>query len=113
MESPANWAVVHVVHVPDLYDGAMFADIKTGVAHSAQVGLSHNTDRAAARGAPLPTDLVRAGFSPGELPAQRLAQTRPGARGALPYHDGVPTSTFGAPWPSGIPLQMHLAESDK
>lgn len=57
-DSPADCVGVQVVHVPDLYDGERFADIETGVAHSALVGLSHITDREAALTALLPTDLV-------------------------------------------------------
>ena len=45
------------------------------------------------------------------MPAQRLAQTRPGARGALLLSAAVPASFFG-PWPAGVPLQMHLVEDD-
>lgn len=42
-----------------------------------------------------------------------LAQTRPGARGALLFHSAVPTSEFGSPWPRGVPLQTHMMEDDE
>jgi len=42
--------------------------------------------------------LVYAGMSLGVLPAQMLAQARPGARGALLLHGCVPVS-FGT-WPA-------------
>ena len=45
----------------------------------------------------LPAGLVYAGFSLGVLPAQKLAQTRPGARGALLFYSCVPVSEFGRP----------------
>jgi len=38
--------------------------------------------------------LVYAGFSLGVMPAQQLAQTRPGARGALLLHACLPVSEF-------------------
>ena len=44
-------------------------------------------------------------------PAQQLAQTRPGARGALLFHSCVPAATFGA-WPAGVPTQVHAMEDD-
>ena len=42
-----------------------------------------------------------------------LAQTRPGARGALLLHACVPPSEFGAPWPDGVPVQIHAMEADE
>ena len=58
-------------------------------------------------------ELVYAGFSLGAMPAQRLPQTRPGARGALLFHSCVPPSEFGGPWPQGVPLQIHMMENDE
>ena len=57
----------------------------------------------------LPTALVYAGFSFGVLPAQKLAQTRPGALGAVLCYSCLPISgkwAFG-PWPKGVPVQIH------
>ena len=62
----------------------------------------------------LPDDLVYAGFSFGEMVAQQLAQTRPGARGALLFYSCIPISgewAFG-PWPEGVPVQIHGADAD-
>jgi dienelactone hydrolase len=59
----------------------------------------------------LPTELVYAGFSLGVLPAQKLAQTRPGARGALLFYSCVPTEYFGA-WPADVPVQIHGMDAD-
>jgi dienelactone hydrolase len=61
----------------------------------------------------LPNDIVYAGFSLGVLPAQMLAQTRPGARGALLFHACVPPSEFDRPWPQGVPLQIHMMDADE
>jgi dienelactone hydrolase len=66
---------------------------------------------AAAEG--LPAEIVYAGFSLGALPAQLLAQTRPGAQGALLLHGCVPTSEFETPWPDGVPLQIHTMDADE
>jgi dienelactone hydrolase len=60
---------------------------------------------------PLPADLVYAGFSLGVLPAQMLAQTRSGARGALLFYSCVPTPEFGS-WPAGVPAQVHGMDAD-
>ena len=65
--------------------------------------------------ADLPEDLVYAGFSWGVPRAQRLAQTRPGAKGALFYESCIPISgewAFG-PWPDGVPVQIHGMEGDE
>jgi dienelactone hydrolase len=55
---------------------------------------------------------VYAGFSLGVLPAQKLAQTRAGARGALLFYSFVPPSEFGTPWPAGVPVQIHGMDAD-
>ena len=60
----------------------------------------------------LPAGLVYAGFSLGVLPAQKLAQTRPGARGALLFYSCVPVSMFGSGWPEGVPVQVHGMDAD-
>ncbi len=55
-----------------------------------------------------------AGFSFGAGTAQRLAQTRPGARGALLYEACIPVTgdwAFG-PWPAGVPVQIHGMDKD-
>jgi dienelactone hydrolase len=103
----------HQVSAPDLYDGATFATIDEGVAHAERIGFDEIIARGAAAAEPLPAGIVYAGFSLGVLPAQKLAQTRPGARGALLYHSGVPVSTFGSGWPDGVPLQIHVMEQDE
>jgi dienelactone hydrolase len=46
------------------------------------------------------------------MPAQSLAQTRPGARGALLYHGALPPSEFGGPWPEAVPVQIHFMDRD-
>lgn len=58
------------------------------------------------------SDLVYAGFSVGVLCAQKLAQTRSGARGALLYYACAPLSEFGDAWPDGVPVQVHGMDAD-
>ena len=103
----------HWVHTPDLYDGATFDDIDAGVAHAEKIGFDTILDRASELAEDLPEQLVYAGFSLGALPAQKLAQTRPHAQGALLYHGGVPISTFGVSWPAKTPLQVHVMDGDE
>src|SRR5262249_37642014 len=75
----------HIVHTRDLFDGQRPATIEDGIAFTQGIGdevLGERADRAVAG---LPEGLVYAGFSYGVMLAQRFAQTRPGARGALLY----------------------------
>jgi dienelactone hydrolase len=102
----------HTVHAPDLYEGRTFSDLDEGVAHAREIGFPEIIRRGSAASTDLPADLVYAGFSLGVLPAQSLAQTRPGARGAILFHGCVPASEFGSPWPEGVPLQIHMMDAD-
>ncbi len=106
-------AAGHVVHAPDLYDGKTFAGLTDGVGYAEQVGFDTIVERGRLAADGLPDDSVYAGFSLGALPAQMLAQTRRGARGALLLHGCVPTSEFGRPWPQGVPLQIHAMDADE
>ncbi|MFC3502204.1 dienelactone hydrolase family protein [Micromonospora krabiensis] len=103
----------HAVHTPDLFDGERPASLDEGFALMKRLGavLDDRTDRALAD---LPKDLVYAGFSYGAGIAQRLAQTRPGARGALLYEACLPVTGEWAvgPWPGGLPVQVHGMEKD-
>lgn len=102
----------HTVHAPDLYDGNTFQDLNEGVAYAKHVGFPEIIRRGSAAAMELPTDIVYAGFSLGALPAQSLAQTRQGARGAILFHGVVPASEFESSWPEGVPLQIHMMDSD-
>jgi dienelactone hydrolase len=106
-------AAGHVVHTPDLYDGKTFADLDDGVGYAREVGFDTIGERGRLAAEGLPNEIVYAGFSLGAMPAQMLAQTRPGAKGALLFHGCVPPSEFGGPWPQGVPLQIHLMEADE
>jgi dienelactone hydrolase len=106
-------AAGHVVHAPDLYDGKVFTEFTDGVRYAEEVGFDTIIERGRLAADSLPVGIVYAGFSLGVLPAQMLAQTRPGAKGALLFHGCVPTSEFGRPWPQGVPLQIHMMDTDK
>jgi dienelactone hydrolase len=103
----------HTVHVPDLYEGRVFDDFAKGVAHAQEVGFGTIIERGRLAAEELGNALVYAGFSLGVLPAQMLAQTRPGARGALLFHSCVPTTEFGGSWPPGVPVQIHGMDADE
>jgi len=102
----------HTVHTPDLYDGRTFATIEEGVAHAEEIGFGAVIERGVRAVEGLPAALVYAGFSLGVLPAQKLAQTRAGARGALLCYACVPVSEFGPAWPDGVPVQVHAMDAD-
>jgi dienelactone hydrolase len=103
----------HVVHTPDLYDGNTFDDLDDGVGYAKEVGFGTILERGQAAAADLSSDIVYAGFSLGVMPAQMLAQTRSGAKGALFFSAALPPSEFDGPWPDGVPLQIHMMEDDE
>ena len=103
----------HTVHAPDLYDGKTFASLDEGVGHAKEVGFGTILERGEQAAEGLPSELVYAGFSLGVMPAQKLAQTRPGARGALFFSAAFPASEFGGSWPEGVPFQIHMMEGDE
>jgi dienelactone hydrolase len=102
----------HTVHTPDLFEGRTFGTLDEGVGHAGEIGFGEVIERGIRAVEALPAELVYAGFSLGVLPAQRLAQTRAGARGALLFHACVPVSEFGAAWPDRVPVQVHAMEAD-
>jgi dienelactone hydrolase len=103
----------HTVHTPDLFEGRTFDSLEDGMRHAAEIGFP---DEIIARGVravqDLPAELVYAGFSLGVLPAQMLAQTRPGAQGALLFYSCVPVSAFTPTWPETVPAQIHGMDAD-
>lgn len=102
----------HVVHTPDFFDGRLFKSIEEGMSFVGELGFGEVMKRGERAAAGLPSDLVYAGFSLGVVPAQMLAQTRPGARGALFFYSCVPVSEFGDAWPAGVPVQVHGMDAD-
>ncbi len=107
-------AAGHTVHTPDLFDGQTFGSIDDGLAYIKSQGFKELGARGLRAADDLPQELVYAGFSFGESIAQELAQTRPGARGALLFYSAIPISgewAFG-PWPDGVPVQIHGMDND-
>jgi dienelactone hydrolase len=104
----------HTVHTPDLFDGRTFATMDEAFAFVREAGDALDARVDAAANA-LPEGLVYAGISWGVGAAQRLAQTRTGARGAVLYEACFPITgeyAFG-PWPSGLPVQIHGKADDE
>src|SRR5215218_7134950 len=111
-------AAGHNVHTPDLFNGRTFSTTSDGMAHAEEIGFPLGiVDRARAAVASLPSDLVYVGFSLGVLSAQSLAQTRPGARGAVLCYSALPLGQWGdnwpATWPEGVRLQLHILQGDE
>ncbi|AXA38807.1 dienelactone hydrolase family protein [Rhizobium leguminosarum] len=108
-------AAGHIVHTPDLFNGRTFPSIEEGLAYIGEIGFDEVRERGVRVADELPPGLVYAGFSFGVLPAQKLAQTRPGARGALLFYSCLPISgewAFG-PWPpDGVAVQIHGMDND-
>lgn len=102
----------HTVHTPDLFEGRTFDTLQEGVDHAGEIGFGEVIERGVRAVEGLPAELVYAGFSLGVLPVQKLAQTRPGARGALLFYSCVPPSEFGPAWPEGVPVQIHGMDRD-
>ncbi len=102
----------HTMHTPDLYEGRTFDTLDEGVAHAGKIGFGEILERGVRAADALPGELVYAGFSLGVMPAQKLAQTRAGARGALLFESCLPVSEFGSAWPAGVPVQIHGMDAD-
>lgn len=104
----------HRVTVPDLFGGRTFEKLDDGFAYvqSDAVDLDAIADEAAAQ---LPGEIVYIGFSFGVMAAQRLAQTRPGARGAVLIEAAAPlTGEWGfGPWPRQVAVQIHGKDADE
>ena len=108
----------HAVHAPDLFDGRTFDAYEDGMAYSEELGGPMGmVERARAAVESLPSEVFYVGFSLGVLPAQSLAQTRSGARGAVLCYSALPLGKWGdnwpESWPEGVPLQLHITEGDE
>ena len=112
-----SWAAAlreegHTVQTPDLYEGRTFANLAAGVAFAEEIGFETVIDRGVAAAGDAGPGIVFCGFSLGVLPAQKLAQSRPDARGAVLISAAVPPAMFGSAWPDTVPVQIHLMEQD-
>jgi dienelactone hydrolase len=102
----------HAVHAPDLFDGRTFDSIDEGMSYIRRTGFGELIERGVATADALRSDLVYAGVSFGVMSAQRLAQTRPGARGAVLLESAAPPDEFAPSWPAAVPVQFHGMAAD-
>jgi dienelactone hydrolase len=102
----------HTAHVPDLFEGQVFDSLEDGIEYARNSGFGTIVARGTAAAEKLPEELVYLGFSLGVVPAQKLAQSRPGARGALLLEACLPVSEFGGAWPQDVPVQVHGMDAD-
>jgi dienelactone hydrolase len=102
----------HTVHTPDSFDGRTFSTLEDGLGYAREIGFADVAERAVSAASQLPEEVVYGGFSLGVGPAQNLAQTRAGAKGALFFHSCLPVSEFGSSWPQGVPVQIHAMKGD-
>jgi dienelactone hydrolase len=102
----------HTVHTPDLFDGRTFETIEEGIAFAGEAGFGALAERGVAAADQIGAEAVYGGFSFGVMVAQRLAQTRPHARGALLMYGCLPVSEFGDAWPEDVPVQVHGKDAD-
>ncbi|MCQ1948818.1 dienelactone hydrolase family protein [Arthrobacter sp. zg-Y859] len=103
----------HTVTVPDLYDGRTFTELEDGVAYAQEMGMDTIEELGVSIANRFPEEMVYIGFSLGVIPAQRLAQTRPGARGAVLVSGCIPLGAFADTWPAGVPVQIHGMDADE
>lgn len=104
----------NTVHTPDLYGGRVFTSVEAGIAFAQGADAPDLRALADAAAADRPAAVVYAGISAGAMHAQRLAQTRAGAAGALLLEGCIPLTgdwSFG-PWPDGVPVQIHGMDAD-
>jgi len=102
----------HTVHTPDMFDGRTFDGIDEGMAFARQTGFDVLAERGVAAAGEIDPHAVYAGFSFGVMAAQKLAQTRPGAGGAVLMYSCLPVSEFGDAWPERVPVQVHGKSAD-
>jgi dienelactone hydrolase len=101
----------HTVHLPDLYEGRTFTDLEEGIGYARETGFDTILARGVKAGEELGDGLVYIGHSLGVMPAQQLAQTRPGAKAAVFLYSCLPVAEFGS-WPAGVPVQIHGMDGD-
>ncbi|SDB83413.1 Dienelactone hydrolase [Raineyella antarctica] len=105
-------AAGHTVHTPDLFEGRRFSSDDEAFPYVEALGGGIVMERGDDAAAALPFDLVYIGVSLGVMPAQRLAQTRPGARAAILLEACVPRTVFADEWPAGVAVQVHGHDKD-
>lgn len=105
-------AAGHVVHTPDLLEGAVFDDMAQAIALRDSLGVPELMRRASDAVAALPTPLVVAGYSMGAAAAQFLASGTPGIQAAILMHGALPLDAVGGRWPPSVPVAIHHGHDD-
>lgn len=105
-------AAGHEVRAPDLFEGRTFDRLEAGVDHASEIGFGTIMRRGAEAAGPASPGTVYIGFSLGVVPAQRLAQTTPGAGGAVLVSSCLPVGEFGEQWPGGVPVLVVATAED-
>lgn len=100
------------VLVPDLFDGAVHADLATGGTALDAVGMDTVLARADAALADLGPGAVLVGLSLGAVPAQRTAQRRGDVTGVVLVGSCLPPDAFGPAWPPATAVRIHAAVDD-
>ena len=102
----------HDVLVVDQYDGRVFDDQVEAGRYVERLGFPELMRRAVEAVEGLADGFLVAGFSNGAGMAEHVA-TRRRCGGALLVSGALPLAVLGAPaWPSGTPVQLHLAADD-
>jgi dienelactone hydrolase len=102
----------HSVTTPDLFEGKTFETIDAGMATVESIGFDQLIERGVRAADGSPHQVVYVGISMGVLPAQKLAQTKPGALGAVFISSCVPTQYFSDGWPSDVPVRIYGTDAD-
>lgn len=102
----------HDVITPDLFAGATFETVEAGVAHAEMIGFEQIAALGADAAEACGEHIAVIGFSLGVLPAQKLAQQRPGVDAAVLCHSALPLGFFADTWPAEVALQIHAGERD-
>lgn len=105
-------AAGHTVFIPDVFEGRTFDALDDAMTYVGTVGFTEIAEHAVRMADDLPADVVYIGWSLGVIPAQQLAQTRDGARGAVLIDACVPVSEFSTSWPQRVPVQIHGMDAD-
>src|SRR3954452_10500493 len=95
-----------------MFRGRTFASRKAGREFVKYEGFETIVERGLAAAEEAPAETVYIGFSLGTVPAQMLAQTRLGARGAVLCYAFTRPTELGSVWPATVPVQIHAMERD-
>ena len=108
-------AAGHTVHTPDLFEGRTFDSIDDGMAFIRGSGMDEMVERGEQAAHDLPNELVYAGFSFGEMVAQKLRPDtagRPGSAALLLVYPDQRRVGRSGPGQRASPSQIHGMDAD-